>query len=59
MVSSCEASDTIDALKKLITIGIQAKARFDDGYTEVIFQNPDKRDAVFVDLYYNVRPNIY
>ena len=55
MIANSEADDIPDAVNRIMRIGLQTKDMFDDGYTEVIFQNPDKRRAVEIDLYRNLR----
>jgi len=55
LVANGEAVNIPDAIRRVVTIGLQVTEMFDDGYTEVIFQNPNKRRAIEVDLYRNLK----
>ncbi|MCL2305633.1 MAG: hypothetical protein FWC43_09845 [Planctomycetaceae bacterium] len=55
MVEKEEASNIMDAISRIMAIGLQVKDQFDFGYTEVIVQNPQKQHARFIDLYRLIR----
>jgi hypothetical protein len=57
MCEKGEANSIADAVGRLMGIGVQARDQFNNGYTEVIFQNPEKRTAHGIDLYRNLTPS--
>ena len=54
MVNRNEAEDVPDAIRRIMNLGLQVQDMYVDGYTQVIFQNPDERLAVGVDLRKNL-----
>jgi len=56
MCDKGEANSISDAIGRLMSIGIQSREQFRDGFTEVIFQNPKKKVARGIDLYRNLDP---
>ena len=55
MVNRNEAEDVPDAIRRIMNFGLHVQDMFDDRYTQVIFQNPDERLALGVDLRKNLR----
>jgi len=55
MCENGEAISIPDAVGRLMSIGVQARGQFSEGFTEVIFQNPRKQIAYGIDLYSNLK----